>query len=65
MQTTAADLRAEIARKRVQRYELAVRVGMHPARLGAFLNERLPLRRDVADRISEALSAMPGRREAR
>jgi hypothetical protein len=34
---------------------------MHPGRLGAMLNERLPLRPEVADRLAEALRSLPDR----
>jgi len=38
-------------------YRLGARVGLHPARLGAILNERLPLTPDVAERVQRALEA--------
>jgi hypothetical protein len=59
--TSAEDLRAEVARRRVRLYDLAARAGMHPGRLGAMLNERLPLRPEVADRLAEALRSLPDR----
>jgi hypothetical protein len=63
---SAEDLRAERARKQVDLYILAERVGMHPGRLGAMLNERLPLRPAIAERIAEALkSIQPRPRETR
>ena len=58
MQSTAADLRSEVARHRLKLYEIAARAGMHPTRLGAFLNEKLPLRPDTALRIHEAVEAV-------
>jgi hypothetical protein len=58
---SAEDLRAERARKQIELYVLAERVGMHPGRLGAMLNERLPLRPAVAERIAEALRILPPR----
>lgn len=58
---TAEDLRAERARRQVELYILAERVGMHPGRLGAMLNERLPLRPAFAERIAEALRSIPPR----
>jgi hypothetical protein len=63
---SAEDLRAERARKQIELYVLAERVGVHPGRLGALLNERLPLRPAVAERIAEALrSIQPRPRETR
>jgi len=38
----AADLPAELARRQVRLFEIALKVGVHPARLGAMLRERLP-----------------------
>jgi hypothetical protein len=63
--TSAEDLRAEVARRRVRLYDLAARAGMHPGRLGALLNERLPLRPEVAERVAEALRGLPDRQSAR
>jgi plasmid maintenance system antidote protein VapI len=54
----AADLRAEVARHGVKIYELAPRVGLHPATLGQVLNERRPLTSDLADRIAGALRGL-------
>lgn len=51
----ASDLRAEVARQRIPIYQLAARIGMHPGRLGMILNERLPLSRDLAERLAQAL----------
>ena len=51
---TPADLRAEIARRRLRLYELAPRVGLHPAYLGAMLSERLPLRVEIVERLLRA-----------
>lgn len=59
---TAEELRAEVARRRVRLYDLAAAVGMHPGRLGAMLNERLPLRPALAERVGEALRGLPDRR---
>jgi plasmid maintenance system antidote protein VapI len=59
---SAADLRSEVARHQLKRYELAARVGMHPTRLAAFLNEKLPLRPAMALRIQEALEAVASER---
>ena len=49
---TAADVRAELARRRMRIYELAPLVNLHPAHLGAILNEHRPMPPDLADRIS-------------
>jgi predicted urease superfamily metal-dependent hydrolase len=58
---TPADLRAEIARHRLPLYRLAATVGLHPSRLGAMLNERVAMPREVTDRVTEALEAQEGR----
>jgi hypothetical protein len=65
MYPTAADLRSAAARIHpLRRFELAARAGMHPTRLGAFLNERLPLRPAVARRIQDAIDAIASERRA-
>jgi hypothetical protein len=61
MQNSAEELRAEVARRRVHLYELAAAVGMHPGRLGAMLNERLPLRPALAERVGDALRGLSAR----
>jgi predicted urease superfamily metal-dependent hydrolase len=53
---TPSDFRAELARQRIPLYRVAAGVGLHPSRLGAMLNERLPMPADVAERLSEALN---------
>ncbi len=53
---TPADLRAELARRRIALYRLAPFVHLHPGRLGGMLNERIPLPHDVAERIMRVLS---------
>ncbi|MGH7388849.1 MAG: hypothetical protein ACREM3_05255 [Candidatus Rokuibacteriota bacterium] len=55
MTPSAADLRAQIARQRALIYPIAAQIGLHPTRLGAVLNERLPLTPDMARRIQQAL----------
>jgi len=50
-----SDLRARIARDQVLLYELAARVGYHPARLGQMLNEKIPMPPATALRIREVL----------
>ena len=60
---SAGDLRGEIGRHRVPKYRLASAAGMHPARLSAFLNEKLPLRPEMARRIEEALLALAAERQ--
>ena len=64
MNPSAADLRSEVARQQLKRYEVAARVGMHPTRLAAFLNERLPLRPDLALRIQKALVSIASERRS-
>jgi len=59
---TAADLRADVARYRVRIYEIAPRVGLHPVKLGAILNERAPLSPELAARIAEAVKRTAERR---
>jgi plasmid maintenance system antidote protein VapI len=58
---SASDLRAEIARRMVPIYQLAPRVGLHPAHLGQVLRGRRPLSPDLAMRIREALAEADGR----
>lgn len=53
-----ADLRAEIARRRVYLYYLAAAVGLNPSRLGAMLGERIPMPDGIAARLAEALEGM-------
>jgi plasmid maintenance system antidote protein VapI len=55
MLMTAADIRSELARKRWPLYQLAATIGLHPSRLGAMLNEHVPLPPDVAERVAAAL----------
>jgi hypothetical protein len=55
MLPTPGDLRAEIARLQINRYVLAGRVGVHPGRLGAMLNGRLPMPPSVAERVGAVL----------
>lgn len=58
MQTiTAADLRAERARRGVPLYILAARVRLHPVRLGRVMSGRLTLTPQLAERILRAISA--------
>ncbi len=54
-QLSAEDLRAEVARRRIRLYQLAAVVGLNPNRLGALLNERVPLTQATALRIAAAL----------
>ena len=53
--TSAADLRALVARTRAPRYQLAAKLGMHPTTLGLLLNERRPLPAELAARIVAVL----------
>lgn len=59
MLPTPDDLRAEIARRMINRYMLAAIVGVHPGRLGQMLNGKLPMPDDVAERLSAALKQEP------
>jgi plasmid maintenance system antidote protein VapI len=52
---SATDLRAEVARRQIRRYELAAKVGVHPGRLGQMLNGKQPLPTELAERLSEVL----------
>jgi plasmid maintenance system antidote protein VapI len=54
-QDRAADLRAEMARRRRRLYDIAPAVGMHPNHLGAVLNGRRPLSPELAERIDRAI----------
>jgi hypothetical protein len=56
MVLTAAELRAERARRQVRLYDLAPLVGLHPSHLGAMLSGRRPLPDAVAVRVAEALA---------
>ena len=58
-QWTAADLRAERARRQVPIFLVASRVGIHPARLGQILNGKYPLSTETAARIAKALGFQP------
>jgi hypothetical protein len=53
---TPAELRARIAFLRLPLYIVAARAGMHPTRLGMVLNERLPLRPELAAKIVSAIA---------
>ena len=53
--TTAADFRAAIGRYRLKVYHLASLIGLHPSRLSLILNERAPLTRDLAERLTHAI----------
>jgi hypothetical protein len=55
---SAADLRASLARSRLYQFSVAAEVQMHPATLGAYLNERRPLPQDLARRIAEAIARL-------
>ncbi len=58
---TPADLRAEVARRRIKLYLLAPRVGLHPTRLGRMLNEVIPMPPEVAQGVQQALDRLAGR----
>jgi hypothetical protein len=54
--TTAADFRAEIARRQIRRYELAAMIRLNPQRLGSMLSERIPMPEGVAERLRTVLT---------
>ena len=58
--TSAADVRAEIARRQVPIYRLASRVGLHPSHLGQAIRGRRPLSPELAHRIWQALDDETG-----
>jgi plasmid maintenance system antidote protein VapI len=62
MQVDPADLRAEIARRQVVLYKLAAEIHVHPGRLGMMLGGKIPLPRDVADKIAANLKKGSGER---
>ena len=55
--TTAADLRAAIARARKPVYVIAGEIGLHPSHLSALLNEHKPLSEQMAKKILDCLGA--------
>lgn len=56
---TAADIRAELARRRLKLYRIAPRIGLHPNNLSLVLQERRPLSPDLAERIMRAILEEP------
>jgi hypothetical protein len=56
---TPADLRAEMARKRVRIYEVAGAVGVAPTHIGSMLSERQPMSDKVRYGLVAALEAIP------
>ena len=52
---SAADVRALLARHRVQVYKIAPAVGIHPVNLSLILNERRALPPDLAARLVRAI----------
>ena len=65
MAPAAADLRAELARRRIPIYVLAARIEVHPTRLGSFLNERLPMSAEFAGRVAAAIQGLDVERRGR
>jgi hypothetical protein len=53
---TAADMRAEIGRRRLVKHRLAAELGIHPTYLGMLLNEKLDMPDEIAERLSRLLS---------
>jgi hypothetical protein len=49
------DLRGAIAQKQFPLYKLGALVDCHPARLGQYLAERLPMPPELAERIDAVL----------
>jgi hypothetical protein len=52
---TAADFRAELAKRRVHRYQAAAAVRLNPQRFSLMLNEHIPLPADLASRLQTYL----------
>jgi plasmid maintenance system antidote protein VapI len=52
---TPAAIRAALAERRILKWQFATRLGIHPYRLGAILNERTALTEAMARRIAAAL----------
>jgi plasmid maintenance system antidote protein VapI len=59
---TAAKIRGVLAERRLLKWQFANRLGVHPQRLAAILNERAPLSPEMAARIAAALEADDARR---
>jgi hypothetical protein len=55
---TPADLRAEMARKRVRIYHLAAQVGVSPTTIGAMLGEKEPMSDKVRYGLAAALETI-------
>ena len=53
---TAADIRAELARRDVRVYQLAGIIRMHPRLLGRVLRKRAPLTAELAAKIAQAFN---------
>ena len=54
--TDPADLRAEIARVGLPRYQVAARLPIHPAQLSRWLNGHEPIPPRAAERILQVLA---------
>jgi plasmid maintenance system antidote protein VapI len=48
---TAAEIRAELARRRWHKYQFAARIEIHPSILGRMLAERVPITPAIAERM--------------
>jgi hypothetical protein len=55
---TPADLRAELARRRIKLYKIAPDVGTNPTNIGRMLNESRPMTTKVRDGLVAVLMAM-------
>lgn len=52
---TPGHFRAVIAERQLVRYHLAVKVGIHPTRLGQMLLGRIPMPAEIAHKLREAI----------
>lgn len=64
MELDAGTLRAEIARARLPRYKVAAAADLHPTTLAQILSERVPLRRELAERIMRVVAEAVEERRA-
>lgn len=56
--TTARELRAAIAREQIPLYVIAAAARVHPRKLGAMLRGRVPISREIAQRIRVAIEQL-------
>jgi hypothetical protein len=55
MQVDPAEIRAEIARRQIVLYKLAAEIQIHPGRLGMMIGGKIPLPREIAEKILTSL----------